>query len=852
MPFTINGFGTSYAGKKNRHQSLSCCEFCGHEGLLDTYDTLLCLTALFIPLVPLRRMRVINACPKCRKHRVISLKEWQKTVREAIGDITASPEGKSEADAVADLLGALVGLQAYAEFRKVADALEQREWRSMKPLVMLSEAWEHFLDRERAETIMRRVVKSDPSPDNERRLFVLAALNGNFEDILPRLRDELNLEEPDPIKLSSALQAMIAYGRAEEALEYIPQARNVASQREFQEELDYLENTARRPKGKDAKTLRRFFIVNPVIKSEATAGLLVARWALPVLALLVTGFVVMMSFSGKNDVKFTLVNGLPVAYEAVLNGEPYFLGPNRRRDIRLSEGEIRVEIRNRDGYLVPPPVETLTFSRGFFERIFDSRNYVINPDRLAVLLWESAEYRTQATLSRARDPKYALYSGEMLKGYKTDYFMRDLPSQIQLSGNRPVWKSTVTLIPFEGIHPRFQMLYLTEGEAAARAWLLRAFALQPDRHEILELLSALMPPEQTMDTLKPFLREHPPKIEVHRHYQTAMGRIGREAEVESQYEEMLAAHPDDPVLLYLVARATLEPDLAHRRFQSLTDRPDAPPHVHNAMAYHHAVRGEFALAKPFAQTARNLDPDHSTFENMWLEILWATEDWNPLLAHLTKLHEAEPWNFEILINYAVALIQSGQPERADRLRNGYRALLLGPESGVEKQDADELMRQLAIHFAYVREPFDPMTLTTVYTGKGYADFMVAATRGDLEACRAYWAALEEPMPFEQTAVMAILSLRQGRTDLAEENLGNLSEMLMETSPEFRAFLQWFQAEEAPSAEDVTAIAIQPDYKKYLVAILAGVFPESAPQYADLQAKLNYKKVFPARILDLNP
>ncbi|MCC5846933.1 MAG: hypothetical protein JJU29_02485 [Verrucomicrobia bacterium] len=852
MPYTVNGFGTGYAGKKNRHQSLTTCEFCGYEGLLDTYDTLLCLTALFVPLIPLRRKRVINDCPKCRRHRVLSLKEWQKTVREVVGEVTASPEGKSEADAVTDLLGALVGLQAYQEFRQVAEALENRQWQSMTPLVVLSEAWEHFLDRQRAEEIMHRVVQSDPSPDNERRLFVLAALNGNFDYILPRLRDELQLEEPDPLKISAALQAMIAYGRAEEALDYIPQARTVAGKREFQEELAYLEQTAKRPKGKDAKTLRRFFILKPVIKSEATLGFRVASWALPVLAVVVMGIMIMLSLANKNDVEFTLVNGLPVAYEVVVNGEAHFLGPNRRREISLPEGKIRLEIRNRDEDLIPPPPETLTFRRGFFERISDSRKYVINPDRQAVLLWESAEYRTEANLNRAREPRYALHSGELLTSFDTDYFMQALPNQLRLTGNSHTWKSTVTVLPFNGMAEHFQMLYMGESESAAKEWLLRAFALQPDRHEILEILSSILPPEESVENLQPFLRRHPPKIEVHRYYQSVMERMSREDDLEPFYGEMLSAHPDDAVWMYLLARATLDPDLAHQRFFRLSERSDAPPHTHNAIAYHHAVRGEFAMAKPHVQVARELDPDHKLFESMWLQVLWATEDWDPLVAHLNRLHEDAVWNFEHVRNYGLALILSGQPQRADRLRDGYHALLYGPESTVFKEDADELIRQLRFHFDYAAATFDPMAYPSGNPGKGHAAFMLAASKGDLDACHAYLTELDEPSPFEQRVVMAVLSLRQDRADLADEYLGHLEEMLSGTSREIRTFLQWLKADEAPSAEDVTAIAIQPEVKKYLVAILAGVFPESAPAYAELQSKLNYKQVFPSRILDLNP
>src|SRR5687768_9842074 len=84
MPSTINGIGTWYWGKQNIIARNSACEFCGGFGQLKSYDTTLYFVAVFIPLIPLGRKRVLDDCPHCQKHRVISLNKWEKQKTESL------------------------------------------------------------------------------------------------------------------------------------------------------------------------------------------------------------------------------------------------------------------------------------------------------------------------------------------------------------------------------------------------------------------------------------------------------------------------------------------------------------------------------------------------------------------------------------------------------------------------------------------------------------------------------------------------------------------------------------------------------------------------------------------------
>ncbi|MEZ0277356.1 MAG: hypothetical protein ACAH88_20765, partial [Roseimicrobium sp.] len=77
MPTTYNGVGTTYAGKKNVTTRRTVCSSCGREAMMESYDTRLFFCFLFIPLIPLKRVRVLDMCPSCRVHRTVHPAEYE-------------------------------------------------------------------------------------------------------------------------------------------------------------------------------------------------------------------------------------------------------------------------------------------------------------------------------------------------------------------------------------------------------------------------------------------------------------------------------------------------------------------------------------------------------------------------------------------------------------------------------------------------------------------------------------------------------------------------------------------------------------------------------------------------------
>ena len=66
MPYTVNGIGTHYYGKKNHSNRTAACKSCGKVGVLESYETRLWFVMVFIPVIPLGRKRITDKCPRCR------------------------------------------------------------------------------------------------------------------------------------------------------------------------------------------------------------------------------------------------------------------------------------------------------------------------------------------------------------------------------------------------------------------------------------------------------------------------------------------------------------------------------------------------------------------------------------------------------------------------------------------------------------------------------------------------------------------------------------------------------------------------------------------------------------------
>src|SRR6058998_1502794 len=119
VPYTLNGIGTHYYGAGNRSARLDVCRSCGRSATLSSYDTREWICVVFIPLIPLRKYRILNDCSSCRRHHRIAANEFAQKLAEVTaplrGQMRHSPQDPEPQIA---LVRALIGWEMRADAEK--------------------------------------------------------------------------------------------------------------------------------------------------------------------------------------------------------------------------------------------------------------------------------------------------------------------------------------------------------------------------------------------------------------------------------------------------------------------------------------------------------------------------------------------------------------------------------------------------------------------------------------------------------------------------------------------------------------------------------------------------------------
>ena len=186
MPHVINGIGTWYYGKKNVHRLRNVCDSCSALATLESYDTRLYFVVLFIPLIPLRRLRILDSCPSCNRHRLVPLGQWERAKADAVAEardrLDAAP---ADREALVDAMRVAAGFQDADLFDAVTEAVSARRGNDAELLATFADINGYFARHRRAAEAYRDSIEVADDPRVRERLG-LARL---------RLGDPLGAEE---------------------------------------------------------------------------------------------------------------------------------------------------------------------------------------------------------------------------------------------------------------------------------------------------------------------------------------------------------------------------------------------------------------------------------------------------------------------------------------------------------------------------------------------------------------------------------------------------------------------------------------------------------------------------------
>ncbi len=672
MPTTVNGIGTHYYGKGNRSSRIDICRHCNCEAVLESYDTRLWFVVIFIPFIPLKRLRVIDACSMCGMHMAVDARAYERSRQEAMSAVLsqfrAGPTPETALAAHATLL-AFHDSERAAELRR--DALA----RFPNDVALLQGLASHLEEVSATE---------EAFPLHEATLRLQGELPAARVGVAARRMAEGRFDEAR--SLLSFLEVAGA-GRVHSLEPLRALAGHYQQDGRHPEALRLCEILLREiPKLGQERSFRIF-----VQKSETGQGLIDSilpprrrslvglfgigqsagyarwqRWAAVwgVLFLLAAAALAASNEYFRRNRTIYVVNacGLPVNVQVDGAGPQIVDGLGR-----LSASEGRHVIKVSGAIEETHEIEMRT---SYWDRWRDNPVWVLNPGGEAVV--------RESTVFYALNPRPPIRGPIALEPFlfrrHVDYAFEPLPESLQL----PRGSGEISRIALLWEHNRDAEAFeeiLGSDRALAFAFIERRLRRSPEQTRLLDDCMRFALPEELPKVhafLKAGLERRPVPVPWHRAFQSLAEFEHQDADLIALYDRFVKAEPANSSLLYL--RARIEPDWEkqdsiYRRTIELDPRLPWPWMALGARAeagahWEEAVR---CLLK-----AHELSIDPALIQSSLQTARLGSGGALALVSELRAQITSQPLDVSAVVSLCEALAASGQAERIDAEINAWQ------------------------------------------------------------------------------------------------------------------------------------------------------------------------------------
>ncbi len=662
MPFTLNGIGTWYYGRRNVFDEGGVCEFCGREVRLASYDTTEYFVVLFIPLLPLGRKRVLRECPSCRRHRTISLKEWKRLREEKLREAGEQYKNKPTQPAAArELIDAFVAFQESELFGKVAPSL-RGSWIG-NPVVTerLGQAFEAFGNLSEAEACYRDVLGQDATIGRKLDLARALLNQGKGIEAADLVRGAIETRDPrvEPYLLSTA-RTLQAEGKHEEALHFLEKVEETSGYSLPAKEIDRIRRVSEKLRGTGKRVGRKSHSGNGI---RGPSALVIVLGALLLGAALFAG---LSLWKGKHRTVH-VVSGIEKPYGVAIGDETVRLNPYKPKSITIAEGEVTV--RPISGHVEIEPAR-VSIRTSFWSRLFDKTVFVINPDRLALLYRASVTYRT--TPRPDERPQFHYATGTALHRFeRVDYPFQPFPDEIKMKEGAETRRRVGVVNPKDdGVHPA--TLIATEfGTDALRDHLAGILRFDPENEGVLFAYCSVLGPEDAIEFLRGGLDVGPVRLDWHRAYQEIVVRSRPEIDLVAEYTARLAINPEAAEWLYMLGRVSKPEDAAPLYVKAAEQEGAAGAYALGALAYQALAEARFEDALRDVRKALERIPDRAGFLAMESDALMGLRQYEKPIEQARRQAKLNPWSVDVQGWLVLMLAASGRDAEAKAAADAY-------------------------------------------------------------------------------------------------------------------------------------------------------------------------------------
>lgn len=843
MPVTYNGIGTRYVGEKNVQTRPGTCQQCHREVQLRSYDTRLFFVVLFIPIIPLKRMRILDYCPSCTRHYAMEASKWetakQLEVSGALDRFRSDPTPENGISVHQQLLNFHLIDQAQ-EFRQ---SLTEKFPDNAKVQAYLGASLVHLGKPEEAVVHYQRALALRPDLP-EARIGVAQDLVRNGK--LDEARQLLDfLEKPGAsqlYQLEPLNQLAQGYQRAQRHEDALKLFEILQKELPSLGELDWFrklvkqsEKATGRADSQLPKTkisLKRFLTLGGP-SGARTATILAVAFALVAL-----GFVVSNEYIRRHRV-LHLVNGFPTMATVKIAAIGEFKVNPGFTPITLPEGRYHATI-------VGPVHEELELdvTSSYFDRWFEDPAWILNLGGEAIVV------RTAATYSQNPPPPRIdfLFGRSFQKLEGITHPFKDLPKQVQLKKHETRTLTQLDLLngsPLDVLNyyhqkkdlPRslnFSEQWLSghDNDAAMFQWYVNDGSLSGETNRVLEFLRV-------------GAEARPVKIEWHRAYQTALHWTADAPKIQSIYQHYLEAEPTNAALLYLRGRVETDRPTALTFYERSAAADPQSPYPLFALGYERLSHGDWPRARELLEQVHNQRPRDRGYESYLTSARLALGQASDIEKEARERLASRATDFYEAGRLVNALAVQGKKDavaqvcedfsRANRAHYGNDGRLasdsLWCSAAYALGDLKEWERVLDTAQPRVAEPIKAQFL--IESGKlseAKDALKTSAKQGRLSALETLALAIAYHRAGDPAESDRILAAKAAELDLIDQDLRRAYELLMRAQP--------------PRASEIQELTLPLQLKPIVLVGLGTKHPELQKNLFAMARQLNIEHEFP--------
>lgn len=841
MPTVVNGVGTWYYGKSRVFRRHGACSMCGAITTLTSYDTTLFFVFVFVPLIPLGRKRILEQCASCQQHRVAPLDQWEREKQRVFAKLNeALQSGRDPDAALVEALAAASGFEDQTLFDQVAAVAAGRTDRA-DVQAELGAGYAYFARWEEAETAYRAALARENRTEWRDRLANVLLHQGRPDEAAPLIAPVLEAKDAGRAWLVYLLvEAYQAQGRHRDALDLMD-ARERAFPETATDRDCQKQRAVSRKHEATGKPVRAGVLVTPANAGYREGGQVwprFARWIGPAIAVGLAVWYFAAAWHGGTNRKIYLVNGTGRPYTVAVNDRPVRLEPNQPTPVAVAEGE--VVVTGQDVDLGPEPVRA-TIETPFFSRPFKRHTFILNPDRLAAVAREEAEYGNRAGQGSGLPPQ--VRAGELLYAFDgIDFEFQPFPQQIMAEKGSRIHKTRVGIEPLASTRDR--IILLAEGLPQERQadYARRLLRFDPDDADALGWLAALVPPADYIAELRSRLGDRPVRVNWHRAYQSTVEATTPGVDLRPEYRRLVEETKRAPDAVYLLGRIEEEPAAEALYREAVAGQPPSAAAA-TGYGFRLLARGEFGPAVEHLARARSLKPKDDRVRDYYRQALTAAKEYQRLADDLKDDGEMSQGPSSLSFR-AIALIGTGKTQEALRLPEevlGWFNVPPGSPDGVA------LRRRVDRLVACVRADRKAY-LALAEQAPDEVPFERALLRGRVrEAAEKLPATSDQPArglnfdAIDKRALVCLAAEVTGDRGLADEQVRTLAEELSHGDRDQRFFADLLAGRKPIDVEKVRWSVNPPETKRVLVALLARRSPEHRDALKRLARDLDFHR-----------